>query len=70
MTAPLSRFTYPRSFTNDVASVLVHWRAGLDADGIGQYDRLCCAFADLFSEHEPTFDEDEFLQRARCFYHH
>ena len=69
MTAPLSRFTYPRSFTNDVADTLASWRASLEADQIPRYDRLCCMFADLFAEHEPSFDEEPFLQRARCFYH-
>lgn len=57
-----SRFVYPRSVTRDVAAALNDLQSNVpDPATLALVVRT---LADTFSEHDPRFDVDDFVDRA------
>jgi hypothetical protein len=67
MTAPDSRFVYPRSIQNDVADTLASARSRIAADQLWVIDLVTKLMLDTFFEHDPPFAEhaDAWARRAK-----
>ena len=66
MPSPRSKFVYDRSITNDLADTLAAARAHAWCEPQQIIlDWVISSFAEQAYQHDPTFDIDAFLDRAR-----
>jgi hypothetical protein len=59
-----SRFVYERSIVRDVASVFSSIRVSVPHDHYPTVDRLIREMTEMFYEHDPSFDVEDFCARA------